>query len=61
MAPAPQTLGQAHTQQSDSQPSNWRTRMKRLGRRTMGFSTTPMMPDLGLGRFINRDELGGAI
>jgi insertion element IS1 protein InsB len=40
---------------------NRRTRLKRLARRTLGFSQTTTMHDLVLGLFINRSECGGAI
>jgi insertion element IS1 protein InsB len=48
------TVGQAHTQKSDRQPINWRTRIKRLICRTIYCSTTERLHDLVMGLFINR-------
>jgi len=48
------TVGQAHTQQSESKPINVRTRIKRGVRRTICLSKTERLPDVGIGLFINR-------
>jgi IS1 family transposase len=48
------TIGQAHTQQIESTHLNVRTRSKRVVRRTSGLAQTERMPDLALGRFLNR-------
>jgi insertion element IS1 protein InsB len=40
---------------------NLRTRSKRLVRRTICFSKTEWMPDLVIGLFINRYEVGWSI
>jgi len=48
------TMGKAHTQQIESTHLNVRTRLKRVVRRTSGLAQTEHMPDLALGRFINR-------
>lgn len=57
-APAQPTIGKAPTQKSDRKHINVRTRMKRLVRRTICFANTTTMPDLVLGLFIKRYELG---
>ena len=59
--PAQHTIGKAHTQKIESQYINWRTRIKRLVRRTLCFSKTTTRYDLVLGLFINRYEFGVAI
>jgi insertion element IS1 protein InsB len=59
--PAQHAIGKAQTQKIARKPIHVRTRMKRLVRRTMCFSTTTLMHDLGLGLFINRYAFGGAI
>jgi insertion element IS1 protein InsB len=51
-------VGKENTQKIESKPINLRTRMKRLVRRTMCFSTTEQMHDLVIGLFINRYEFG---
>jgi insertion element IS1 protein InsB len=35
-----------------------RTRIKRLARKTMGFSRSTQMPDIIIGLFVNRYECG---
>jgi insertion element IS1 protein InsB len=59
--PAQHTIGKAHTQKIESKHINLRTRIKRLVRRTICFSKTTTMHDLGLGLFINRYEFEVAI
>jgi insertion element IS1 protein InsB len=61
LAPEQHTMGKAHTPKIASQPSNVRTRIKRLVRCTMCFSKTLAMHDLVLGLCIHRYEFGGAI
>jgi insertion element IS1 protein InsB len=51
-------VGKQHTQTIASQHINLRTRMKRLVRRTIGFSKTTTMHDLVIGLFINRYAFG---
>ena len=51
-------VGKANTQTIESKHINLRTRIKRLVRRTIGFSKTERMHDLVLGLFINRYEFG---
>ena len=59
--PAQPTIGKAHTQKIASKHLHWRTRLKRLVRRTLCFSKTSTMHALVVGLFINRYEFGGAI
>jgi insertion element IS1 protein InsB len=59
--PEQHTIGKTHTQKIASKHINVRTRIKRLGRRTICFSKTTAMHDLVLDLFINRYELGVAI
>jgi insertion element IS1 protein InsB len=49
-------VGKPHTPKSERQPLPWRTRIKRLARKTIGFSKSIMRHDIVLGRFMNRDE-----
>ena len=56
--PEPHEVGNQHTQKIESQHINLRTRIKRLVRRTIGFSNTTTRHDLVLGLFINRYEFG---
>jgi len=51
-------VGKEHTQKIESKHINLRTRIKRLVRRTICFSTTTTMHDLVIGLFINRYEFG---
>jgi insertion element IS1 protein InsB len=51
-------VGKEHTQTIESKHINWRTRIKRLTRRTLCFSKTERMHDLVIGLFINRYEFG---
>ena len=55
------TVGKANTQKIESKHTNLRARIKRLARRTIGFSKTNRMHDLVIGLFINRYEFGRAI
>ena len=59
--PPQHTIGKAHTQKIESKHINWRTRIKRLVRRTICFSKTEHMHDLVIGLFINRYECGRAL
>jgi len=51
-------VGKEHTQQIARTHSHLQTRIKRLVRRTLCFSTTEHMHDLVIGLFINRYEFG---
>ena len=55
------TVGKANPQKIESKHSNWRTRSKRLVRRTIGCSKTEHRHDLVSGLFINRYEFGRSI
>jgi insertion element IS1 protein InsB len=48
-------------QRIESKHINVRTRVKRLMRRTLGFSKTERMHDLVIGLFVNRSEFGRAL
>ena len=61
IAPAQHHVGKEHTQTIESNHIHLRTRLNRLVRRTICFSKTTMMHDLGIGLFINRYEFGVAI
>jgi insertion element IS1 protein InsB len=50
--------GKEHTQKIERKQIKLRTRIKRLMRRTSGFSKTECMQDLVIGLFINRYEFG---
>ena len=55
------TIGKANTQKIESKHINLRTRIKRLVRRTICFSTTERMHDLVIGLFINQYEFRVAV
>jgi insertion element IS1 protein InsB len=50
--------GKRHTQQIERKHLTLRTRMKRLTRKTICFSTSIEMHDIVLGLFVNRYEFG---
>ena len=54
-------VGQGNTQKIESKYINLRARIKRLVHRTICFSKTEQMYDLGIGLFINRYEFGQAL
>jgi insertion element IS1 protein InsB len=54
-------VGKENTQKIESKHINLRTRIKRLVRRTIGFSKTERMHDLVIGLFINRYEFGQSV
>ena len=56
--PAQHQVGKENTQSIARKHLNLRTRITRLMRRTIGFSTTTTMHDLVIGLFINRYEFG---
>jgi len=58
IAPEQHTVGKQQTQKIESKHINVRTRIKRLVRRTICFSTTTTMHDVVIGFFINRYEFG---
>jgi insertion element IS1 protein InsB len=61
LAPEQHQVGKANTQKIESKHINLRTRIKRLVRRTIGFSKTTTMHDLVIGLFINRYEFGRSV
>jgi len=48
------TMGKAHTQTIERTPINWRTRLKRLVRRTICCAKTERRHDVVIGLCINR-------
>ena len=52
------TPGTRNTQQIERNPLTLRTRIKRLVRKTIGFSTSIEMHDIVIGLFVNRYEFG---
>ena len=59
--PEKHAVGKECMQKIESKHSKLRTRIKRLGRRTICFSKTERMHDLVIGLFINRYEFGRLI
>jgi insertion element IS1 protein InsB len=59
--PEQYVVGTQPTQTIESKPINLRTRIKRLVRRTIGFSRTTTIHDLVIGLLINRYEFGRLI
>jgi insertion element IS1 protein InsB len=52
------TVGKLHTQQIERKHLTLRTRIKRLARKTIGFSKSVFMHDTVIGLFVNRYEFG---
>jgi insertion element IS1 protein InsB len=52
--PEQHAVGTQHTHNIESTHLHLRTRIKRLVRRTIGFSPTARRPDLVIGLFVNR-------
>jgi len=55
------SIGKANTQKIERKHLTFRTRIKRLARKTICFSKSEKMHDIVLGLFINRYEFGVAI
>jgi insertion element IS1 protein InsB len=55
---AAHTVGKMPTQQSERKPLTWRTRLKRLARKTICFSKSVLLHDTVIGLFVNRYEFG---
>jgi insertion element IS1 protein InsB len=55
------TVGKAHTQQIERNHLTLRTRIKRLGRKTLCFSKSVFMHDTVIGLFVNRYKFGTPI
>jgi insertion element IS1 protein InsB len=58
LAPDEHKPGKRHTQQIERTHVTWRTRSKRLTRKTICFSRSTQMPDIVIGLFVNRYEFG---
>ena len=54
-------VGKRNTQKIENKHLNLRTRIKRLGRKTICFPKTVLMHDIVIGLFINRYEFGLSI
>jgi insertion element IS1 protein InsB len=59
--PSTHTVGKQHTQKIERKHLTFRTRLKRLTRKTICFSRSILMHDLVVGLFINRYEFGYAV
>jgi insertion element IS1 protein InsB len=59
--PSTHTVGKQQTQKIERKPLTFRTRIKRLTRKTICFSRSILMHDLVVGLFINRYECGYAV
>ena len=55
------TIGKKNTQKIERKHLTWRTRVKRLARRTICFSKLEKLHDIVIGLFINKYEFGVAI
>ena len=61
LEPSTHTVGKQHTQKIERKHITFRTRIKRLTRKTICFSRSILMHDLVIGLFINRYEFGYAV
>ncbi len=52
------TVGKANTQKIERKHLTLRTRIKRLARKTLCFSKSEWLHDIGIGLFINRYKFG---
>ena len=59
--PSTHTVGEQHTQKIERKHITFRTRIKRLTRKSICFSRSILMHDLVIGLFINRYEFGHAV
>jgi insertion element IS1 protein InsB len=59
--PSTHTVGKRHTQKIERKHITFRTRIKRLTRKTICFSRSTLMHDLVFGLFITRYEFGYAV
>ena len=55
------TIGKRYTQKIERKHLTYRTRIKRLARKTICFSKSELMHDTVIGLFINRFEFGNSI
>lgn len=53
--------GKRNTQKIERKHLAWRTRIKRLARKTICFSSSAQLHDIVIGLFINRYEFGRAV
>ena len=58
LTPAQHTVGKRQTQKSERKHLTFRTRLKRLVRKTICFSKSMRMQDIVIGLFVNRYEFG---
>jgi insertion element IS1 protein InsB len=58
---AAHTSGKANPQQIERKPLTWRTRLKRVARKAIGFSQSVFMHDTVIGLFVNRYGFGTPI
>jgi len=58
---ADHTVGKLQTQQIERKHLTLRTRIKRLARKTICFSTSVLMHDVVIGLFVNRYEFGNFV
>jgi len=56
--PEKQVIGKQNTQKIERKHLTLRTRIKRLVRKTIGFSKSKQMPDIVIGLFVNHYEFG---
>jgi insertion element IS1 protein InsB len=61
LEPSTHTVGKQHTQKIERKHLTFRTRLKRLTRKTICFSRSILMHDLVIGLFINRYAFGYAV
>jgi insertion element IS1 protein InsB len=61
LAPHYHVVGKRRTQQLERKHLTLRTRIKRLVRKTIGFSRSVHLHDIVIGLFINRFEFGLAV
>jgi insertion element IS1 protein InsB len=60
LPPAQHTVGKLSMQKIERKHLTLRTRLKRLARRTLGFSRSSLMHDLVIGLYMNQVEFGCA-
>jgi insertion element IS1 protein InsB len=58
LAPEQHTVGKTHTQKIERKHLTFRTRLKRLVRKTICFSKSVRLHDIVIGLFVNRYEFG---
>jgi len=58
LEPEHHTVGKIHTQKIERKHLTFRTRLKRLVRKTICFSKSVLLHDIVIGLCVNRDEFG---